>query len=73
VVTTTRVLEAPVDLVWHHDSSLDGYDAVILPGGFSYGDYLRAGAIARCSPIMTAVAAHAGAGKPALGICNGFY
>ncbi len=66
------VLQAPVDLVWHQESSLDGYDAVIIPGGFSYGDYLRAGAIARFSPIMTAVAAHAAAGRPVLGICNGF-
>jgi phosphoribosylformylglycinamidine synthase len=68
----TRVLDAPVDLVWHQTATLDGYDAVIIPGGFSYGDYLRAGAIARFSPIMTAVAAHAAAGKPVLGICNGF-
>jgi phosphoribosylformylglycinamidine synthase len=68
----TRVLDAPVDLVWHQTASLDGYDAVIIPGGFAYGDYLRAGAIARCSPVMTAVAAHAAAGKPVLGICNGF-
>jgi len=68
----TRVLQAPVDLIWHQESSLDGYDAVIIPGGFSYGDYLRAGAIARFSPIMTAVAAHAAAGRPVLGICNGF-
>ena len=68
----TRVLDAPVDLVWHQTASLDGYDAVIIPGGFSYGDYLRAGAIARFSPVMTAVAAHAAAGKPVLGICNGF-
>jgi phosphoribosylformylglycinamidine synthase I len=68
----TRVLETPVDLVWHQTAALDGYDAVIIPGGFAYGDYLRAGAIARFSPVMTAVAAHAAAGKPVLGICNGF-
>jgi phosphoribosylformylglycinamidine synthase len=68
----TRVLEAPVDLVWHQESSLDGYDAVIIPGGFAYGDYLRAGAIARFSPIMTAVARHATDGRPVIGICNGF-
>jgi phosphoribosylformylglycinamidine synthase I len=67
-----RVLQAPVDLVWHQESSLDSYDSVIIPGGFSYGDYLRAGAIARFSPIMTAVAAHAASGKTVLGICNGF-
>ena len=68
----TRVLQAPVDLVWHQTVALNGYDAVIIPGGFAYGDYLRAGAIARFSPVMTAVAAHAAAGKPVLGICNGF-
>jgi phosphoribosylformylglycinamidine synthase subunit PurQ / glutaminase len=67
-----RVLQAPVDLIWHQESSLDGYDAVIIPGGFSFGDYLRAGAIARFSPIMTAVTAHAASGKLVLGICNGF-
>jgi phosphoribosylformylglycinamidine synthase len=68
----TQVLDAPVDLVWHQTATLDGYDAVIIPGGFAYGDYLRAGAIARFSPVMMAVAKHAAAGKPALGICNGF-
>jgi phosphoribosylformylglycinamidine synthase I len=68
----SSVLQAPVDLVWHQESSLHGYDAVIIPGGFSYGDYLRAGAIARFSPIMMAVAEHAAAGRPVLGICNGF-
>jgi phosphoribosylformylglycinamidine synthase len=68
----TRVLDASVDLVWHQTATLDGYDAVIIPGGFAYGDYLRAGAIARFSPVMTAVAAHAAAGRPVLGICNGF-
>jgi len=58
--------------VWHRDLSLQDADAVILPGGFAYGDYLRAGAIARFSPIMAAVAGHARAGGPVLGICNGF-
>jgi phosphoribosylformylglycinamidine synthase len=58
--------------VWHRDTSLAGADAVILPGGFSYGDYLRSGAIARMSPIMDAIRAHAAAGAPVLGICNGF-
>ncbi|HEX9729974.1 MAG TPA: phosphoribosylformylglycinamidine synthase subunit PurQ [Gemmatimonadales bacterium] len=58
--------------VWHRDNDLDRADAVILPGGFAYGDYLRAGAIARFSPVMDAVAAHAEAGGPVLGICNGF-
>ncbi len=67
-----EVLQEPVTTVWHKESDLSAYDAVILPGGFSYGDYLRCGAIARFSPIMDAVIAHAKAGKPLLGICNGF-
>jgi phosphoribosylformylglycinamidine synthase I len=67
-----RVLDAEADLVWHTTGSLDGYDAVIVPGGFSYGDYLRAGAIARFAPVMEAVRSHAEAGRPVLGICNGF-
>ncbi len=58
--------------VWHKDRELGKVDAVMLPGGFSYGDYLRCGAIARFSPIMEAVAAFAAAGGPVLGICNGF-
>jgi phosphoribosylformylglycinamidine synthase len=58
--------------VWHGDSDLGGADAVLVPGGFSYGDYLRAGAIARFSPVMTAVRQHAEAGGAVLGICNGF-
>ena len=58
--------------VWHRDTSLAGADAVILPGGFSYGDYLRSGAIARFSPVMEAIQAHAAGGGPTLGICNGF-
>ena len=59
-------------LVWHEDRDLGGIDAVAIPGGFSYGDYLRAGAIARFSPAMEAVAEFAAAGGPVLGICNGF-
>jgi phosphoribosylformylglycinamidine synthase I len=58
--------------VWHGDRDLRGIDAVILPGGFSYGDYLRTGAIARFAPVMEAVRDHAGRGGPVLGICNGF-
>jgi phosphoribosylformylglycinamidine synthase len=61
----------PVRL-WHADTALGGADAVFLPGGFSYGDYLRCGAIARFSPIMAAVARHAEAGGAVLGVCNGF-
>jgi phosphoribosylformylglycinamidine synthase len=59
-------------LVWHEERDLDGIDAVVVPGGFSYGDYLRAGAIARFSPAMEAVGEFATAGGPVLGICNGF-
>jgi phosphoribosylformylglycinamidine synthase subunit PurQ / glutaminase len=65
-----RVGDAKV--LWHRDRDLGGVDAVIVPGGFSYGDYLRVGAIARFSPIMEAVAAFAREGGPVLGICNGF-
>ena len=58
--------------VWHREQSLDGFDAIIIPGGFSYGDYLRSGAIARFSPVMAAVQVFAGKGGLVLGICNGF-
>ena len=58
--------------LWHKDHDLAGADVVVLPGGFSYGDYLRAGAIARFSPIMNEVVAHAGRGGPVLAVCNGF-
>jgi phosphoribosylformylglycinamidine synthase subunit PurQ / glutaminase len=63
---------AEAHFVWHRDTDLQGADVVILPGGFSYGDYLRAGAIARFSPVMQAVQRHAAEGGPVLGICNGF-
>ena len=72
---TLRALEragAEAYYVWHRDASLRGADAVVLPGGFAYGDYLRAGAIARFSPVMAAVRDLADAGGPVLGICNGF-
>lgn len=58
--------------IWHEETGLGGVDAVVVPGGFSYGDYLRCGAIARFSPIMEAVREHATSGKPVIGICNGF-
>lgn len=58
--------------LWHADDDLSGVDAVLLPGGFSYGDYLRAGAIARFAPVMDSVIRRAGEGMPVLGICNGF-
>ncbi len=58
--------------VWHGDNDLSGIDAVVLPGGFSYGDYLRCGAISRFAPVMASVIVRASAGMPVLGICNGF-
>lgn len=71
-VALGEVLGASVDLVWHTTPRLTGYDALVLPGGFAHGDYLRTGAIARFSPVMEAVAEFARAGGPVLGICNGF-
>ena len=62
----------PVDFIWHRDTDLSSYDAVILPGGFSYGDYLRAGALARFSPVMNSVKKFAESRRFVLGICNGF-
>jgi phosphoribosylformylglycinamidine synthase len=62
----------PVDFIWHKETDLSGYDAIIVPGGFSYGDYLRAGALARFSPVMKAVKDFAAEGKFVFGICNGF-
>jgi len=67
-----RAVGAEAVPLWHGDSDLKGVDAVIVPGGFSYGDYLRAGAIARFAPVMGEVVAAAGRGMPVLGICNGF-
>ena len=67
-----RVEGASAVLLWHGDRSLDGIDAVVIPGGFSYGDYLRVGAIARFSPMMESVIAFASGGGSVLGICNGF-
>ncbi len=66
------VLGQEADYIWHQDDDLTGYDAIIVPGGFSYGDYLRAGAIARFSPVMGAVKEFAAAGGLVIGICNGF-
>jgi len=66
------VLEKPVEFIWHQSENLSGFDAVILPGGFAYGDYLRTGAIARFSPVMRAVERLARSGGLVLGICNGF-
>jgi phosphoribosylformylglycinamidine synthase len=67
-----HVLQQDAAFVWHKETSLGGADVVILPGGFSHGDYLRTGAIARFSPVMEAVRAFAADGGPVLGICNGF-
>ena len=58
--------------IWHKETDLSGLDCIVLPGGFSYGDYLRPGAIAKFSPVMASVAEFAGEGKPVIGICNGF-
>lgn len=69
---TKEVLGQDADYVWHKDTDLSSYDCVILPGGFSYGDYLRTGAIARFSPVMQAVEAFAQRGGLVIGICNGF-
>ncbi|MGK2965115.1 MAG: phosphoribosylformylglycinamidine synthase subunit PurQ [Tepidiformaceae bacterium] len=66
------VLEQQADILWHREADLSRYDAVVLPGGFSYGDHLRCGAIARFSPVMEAVSAFAERGGPVIGICNGF-
>lgn len=65
-------LSAEAEYVWHTEGSLDGYDGILLPGGFSYGDYLRSGAIARFSNVMNEVIKAAEEGKPVLGVCNGF-
>src|SRR5438128_2854490 len=62
----------PVDFIWRRDTDLSSYDAVIIPGGFSYGDYLRAGALGRFSPVMNSIRQFAAGGKLVLGICNGF-
>jgi phosphoribosylformylglycinamidine synthase len=67
-----KVLSKDVDFIWHKEGSLANYDFILIPGGFSYGDYLRAGAIARFSPIMEEVIRCANLGRPVMGICNGF-
>ena len=72
VVEAVEALGGQGRLLWHGDASLGGVDAVVLPGGFAHGDYLRPGAIARFSPVMAAVGEHAAAGGPVVGICNGF-
>jgi phosphoribosylformylglycinamidine synthase subunit PurQ / glutaminase len=69
---TKHVLGQECEFVWHKETDLKGADAIILPGGFAHGDYLRTGAIARFSPVMEKVAAFAAAGGPVIGLCNGF-
>ncbi|MBW3555567.1 MAG: phosphoribosylformylglycinamidine synthase subunit PurQ [Actinobacteria bacterium] len=72
VVQAVGSLGGEADLVWHGATTVAGFDAIVLPGGFAHGDYLRPGAIARFSPVMSAVRDFADAGGPVLGICNGF-
>jgi phosphoribosylformylglycinamidine synthase subunit PurQ / glutaminase len=71
-VDAVELFDLPVVKLWHKDHDLQGCDLIILPGGFSYGDYLRTGAVARFSPIMTEIIAHANRGGYLMGICNGF-
>jgi phosphoribosylformylglycinamidine synthase subunit PurQ / glutaminase len=68
----SKVIGQPVDFIWHKDEEVSSFDAIILPGGFAYGDYLRTGAIARFSPVMPAVKRFAQDGGLVIGICNGF-
>ncbi|GIU90334.1 MAG: phosphoribosylformylglycinamidine synthase subunit PurQ [Acidimicrobiia bacterium] len=72
VVWAFEQLGAEAEILWHGDATTKAVDAVVVPGGFAHGDYLRTGAIARFSPVMQAVAEHAAAGGPVVGICNGF-
>ena len=72
VVWALQTLGGEAELIWHAETKLGAVDAVVLPGGFAHGDYLRTGAIARFSPVMEAVSAFAAAGGPVVGICNGF-
>ncbi|MBZ8181343.1 phosphoribosylformylglycinamidine synthase subunit PurQ [Oscillatoria salina] len=71
-MVTSQLLEMPTRMVWHEETEIADLDVVVIPGGFSYGDYLRCGAIARFSPVMQSVINHAKQGKYVLGICNGF-
>jgi phosphoribosylformylglycinamidine synthase len=72
VVYVVEHLGGCADLVWHGDAQVDGFDALVIPGGFAHGDYLRTGALARFSPVMEAVREFAAGGGPVVGICNGF-
>ena len=68
----SNVMDYDSNYIWHNERNIDNYDCIVIPGGFSYGDYLRCGAIAKFSPIMDSVKQHAKKGKPVIGICNGF-
>lgn len=72
VYVTRDLLKQPTRMVWHEETDISDLDVIVVPGGFSYGDYLRCGAIARFSPVMKATVEHANKGKLVLGICNGF-
>ena len=72
VIRATQFLGFESEYIWHGDTDLSGFDAIVLPGGFSYGDYIRCGAVARFSPVMAEVVRFAEKGGPVLGICNGF-
>ncbi|MDZ4654971.1 MAG: phosphoribosylformylglycinamidine synthase subunit PurQ [Coriobacteriia bacterium] len=72
VIHAARYLGFEAAYIWHGDTELSGFDAIVLPGGFSYGDYIRCGAVARFSPVMAEVVRFAEAGGPVMGICNGF-
>lgn len=72
VIEAVRMLGGEAEILWHGERDLNGVDAVVVPGGFAHGDYLRPGAIARFSPVMDAVADHARSGGPVVGVCNGF-
>ncbi len=71
-MVTEGLLKQPTRMIWHQETDICDLDVIVIPGGFSYGDYLRCGAIARFSPVMQSVVAHAKQGKYVLGICNGF-
>lgn len=72
VMATSQMLRQPTRMIWHQETDISDIDVIVIPGGFSYGDYLRCGAIARFAPVMEAVKNHAAQGKYVLGICNGF-
>ncbi|MEE3717492.1 phosphoribosylformylglycinamidine synthase subunit PurQ [Tumidithrix elongata RA019] len=72
VTVTSGIMQQPTRMIWHEETDISDIDTIVVPGGFSYGDYLRCGAIARFAPVMQAVKQHAAQGKYVLGICNGF-